>query len=188
MKIALILIWSCLLSLRALSAGEYDHLGKILVNLAPKLDHKQLKEFKYKDCKTQKEKWLLLFAAQIPFEETIEYSSNCFLEGKFTAKMGEFFPISLNVAHLKGITQISGKMKIAIIFTDKTILKLEFIKGSYLNEKKKVEKEFQLAYSFEIDPLNPTKIIKKDLGGKLDLLSQGKILKSIKLSPSQVKP
>lgn len=178
MKIALLIL---LIIPSAYSATKSIHLEQILINLAPKLEQSQLKSFKYKKCEIQKEKWILLFATQIPFEENIQMSGECDLEGKFIAKMGEFFPFTLQVANIKGIKQISGKIKFAIVFTDKTILKLELIKANYRNEKMKIEKDFQLSYSFEIDPLNPTQIIKQDLGGKLDIISKGKISKSIKL-------
>lgn len=181
MKLALLLL---LLIPSAYGVTQNVPLEQILINLAPKLDRSQLKSFKYKKCETQKEKWILLFATQIPFEESIQMSEDCDLEGKFIAKMGEFFPFTLKVANIKGIKQISGKMKFAIVFTDKTVLKLELIKANYRNEKMKIEKDFELSYSFEIDPLNPTKIIKRDLGGKLDIISKGKISKSIKLTGS----
>ena len=182
MKIALLFL--LMTSQTVLGASQNEHLEKVLLNLAPKLDKKELAAFKYKKCETQKEKWVLLFATQIPFEENIKFSGQCDIEGKFTVKMGEFFPFTLQVANIKGLKQLSGKMKFAIVFTDKTLLKIELIKAKYRNEKMEVQKEFQVAYSFVIDPLNPTKIIKRDLGGKLDIISNGKISKSIKLTGS----
>lgn len=176
-KVALL---SILIALPFLScnASANDHFEKILNHLAPKLDKKQLKSFKYKQCEIQKEKWVLLFATQTTFKESIKFSKRCDLQGSFTPRMGHFFPFTFEVANLKGIKQISGKMKVEIAFTDKTILKIEVIKANYRNEEMKIAKDFQLSYSFEIDPLNPSKIIKKDLGGKLDTISRGKITKS----------
>lgn len=158
-----------------------QHLRVIFKNLVPQLTQKQLNEFKYKDCAIQKEKWAMLVATKIPFEETIKFNANCDLMGTFIAKMDEFFPLSLKVKSLPSVALIKGKMKISIVFTTKTVLKLEFGQATYYNEKEKLMKSFQLVYSFEIDPLNPQKIIKEDLGGKLDLLEKGKITKSIKL-------
>lgn len=183
MKIALYSLSILLLS-QALAYSSTTHLDKILKNLASNLDKQQLKSFKYKKCDIQKEKWALLLAAQIPFEEKIKFSKNCNLQGSFTAKMGEFFPFTLQVSNIDGIKKISGKIKFAIVFTNKTTLKIELIKANYLNKKGKTMKEFQIAYSFEIDPLDPANIIKRDLGGKLDILSGGKISKSILLTPS----
>lgn len=157
------------------------HLKVILKNLAPQLTKKQLDNFKYKECNIQKEKWVMLMATKVPFQETITSNLNCYFDGSFTAKMDEFFPISLRVKNLPGVAMIKGKMKISIIFTTKTILKLDFGQASYYNEKNKLMKSFQLTYSFEIDPLNPVKIIKEDLGGQLDILDNGKISKKIKL-------
>ena len=169
------------LSTSAADTKRSDHIEKILASLLPNVDAKQLDKFKYKDCNIQKEKWVMLFATKIPFKEEVKFSDKCDLQGEFVAKMQEYFPFELKVKNLKGISKISGKLKISLIFTQSSVLKLEMIQAKYLDDKFKVGKNFQMTYSFEIDPLNPTKIIKKDLGGKLDFIKDNKIYKTVKL-------
>ena len=160
---------------------EPKHIQKVLKALVPKIVESEVKNFQYKDCSIQKEKWVLLFATKVPFKEEVKFTPKCDLEGSFVAKMHEYFPFSLKVKDLKGVRGISGKLKISLIFTQTSVLKLELIQAKYLNDKLEVAKEFQMTYSFEIDPLNPSKIVKKDLGGKLDFLKNQKIYKSVKL-------
>ena len=162
---------------------QSKHLNTILSALAPELkSSKELKEFKSQGCELQKQKWVLMLITKQSFDEKLKFSKTCDIQGNFSPKASEFFPIDFKLRGLKDVSRLKALVQITVVFGKETKLKLELNKASYYNQKNILQKEFALTYSFEIDPFNPQNFLKKDLGGSLYLYKGKKLLKKIKLN------
>jgi hypothetical protein len=137
-------------------------------------------------CHIQKEKWALILLTKQVFVEDIKFKDKCDIEGKFTVKADQFFPISLKLRKLNHYHLFNAKIKFEVTFTDQAVLKLELIQAS-LTGKKSIY--FKLDYAVIIDPLNPESMIKKHLGGNLVITSKDykKEIKSYKLKSDKLK-
>jgi len=131
-------------------------------------------------CNIQKEKWALILLTKQPFVENIKFKKGCDIEGSFTVKSDEFFPIKLKLRNLNNFNSYKAQMKFKVFFTDEAILKLKLEKAELLGKKLIY---FKLDYSVVIDPMNPEAIIKKHLGGNLSITTKDhkKVIKTYKL-------
>ena len=61
-----------------------EHLRTILKTLAPHLQNsKELRNFKTKGCRVQKEKWAMLLITQQTFKENVRFNKDCDLSEHF---------------------------------------------------------------------------------------------------------
>jgi hypothetical protein len=141
----------------------------VLKKTFTKLIGNDAKKLKTSGCKINKELWTQLLVTKKEFKETIKFNKDCDLEGTFTVKMSESFPMKLKIKNLKNFNYFQTNAKIDLKFTNQdTVLSLNFDK-SKLSGNNLIF--FSSDYSVSIDPFSKD-LIKKHLGGKIILHSQ----------------
>ena len=158
------LLLFCSLFVLSEARAELD-INALLKKIDPELI-KSSKNFKTEGCELQKEKWAGLLFIQTSFIETVKFSKTCDIQGTFTPKVNEFFPLKVKLRNLGKYSQLQTQIKTRIYYAEAALLTVD-LKDATLSGK--ASKKFSLDYTSEIDPLDPNNFIKKSKGGKLIL-------------------
>ncbi|MCT4641781.1 MAG: hypothetical protein N4A33_05735 [Bacteriovoracaceae bacterium] len=145
------------------NASKIDQTSRIIRGI---ITQKSSKTINVKNCTYNKEKWAMLLITKQSFKETLKFNKGCDIEGQYVTKMEHFFNVPLKIRN-KEFQKIKFDLKIEIEFKNDMILKLSF-KNGQLHRHKDIF-QFKGSQSFIIDPLNPDKIIKRNLGGSIHI-------------------
>jgi hypothetical protein len=179
-KNSLLLLLSILLlpfNLQASTKLDSSILDSIKAIL-PNIENNQ--KIKTQGCSFQKQKWLTALLTQESFTETLKFKKDCDLEGQYTVKVNDFFPINLKIQKHKHIKRIITNLKLEIIFTESAQLQIK-MKDAILKSNKDIS--FDMTYKIEIDPMAASPL-GKHKGGRVFLKRVGtkKINKSFPIN------
>lgn len=124
---------------------------------------------KTKGCAINKNKWLSALLTKESFVEEIDFNKNCDLKGKYKVRVDQFFPLKMKIRGLKNYSNIKTQMRLAIVFEDKAVLKLEMKKAKLSGVN---DLHFNMDYKVLIDPLSDNPLGKHQ-GGNLYLKRYG---------------
>ena len=102
-------------------------------------------------CDYQKEKWATSLLTKESFVEKISFKNGCDLQGTYTVKMDQFFPIEIAIRNHKSINKLKGNIKFEVVFEKKALLKISM---KEMKTKGSDNIQFDLAYGVYIDPLS----------------------------------
>jgi hypothetical protein len=147
----------------------------IASSLFPGLLSKQGKNpIKTQGCNFQKERWAMLLLTGESFKENIKFNKQCDIQGTFTVKRDQYFPVNFKIRNLKNYKSIKAHIKLNIEFEIQTLLVTRIKDAKLLGKTPLV---FGLEYKVAIDPMDPKNFVKKRLGGHLLIKRGGKLEK-----------
>ncbi len=153
-----------------LKAAETDDIKSIMA-LFP-FNQSKAQSIKTKGCKLNEAKWAALIITHEAFQESIKYGPECDIQGSFTVKYNEYFPLSLKIQKNE-LKSFVGKMHINIEFKESPYLILQLDDSKLSSDKKSLE--FKLKQEFQIDPFSEEPI-KKNLGTVISIKKDGKYI------------
>lgn len=157
------------LTISSSAYAQVDDINQELKKLIDSIISGGKSKVKTEGCTLQKERWATILLTKEPFVENIKFNKTCDLQGKFTVKADQFFPVKLQIRNLENYQGIMGEMKFQLVFSSEADLKVE-LNNSTLTGKKPIH--FKMHYTASIDPMNPKDLIRKRKGGELILTAK----------------
>lgn len=129
--------------------------------------YKSKEHFVVSGCDKTKMDWVQMAIMQQPKVFDYKFSENCDVEGTFTAKMNEEFPVKLKVRHLSDYKEVETKVLITLNGTTEGIL-IKFVgtDGVFSSEEEKVT--FKSWYTIDGNPILGKEFKKK---GEIELMA-----------------
>ncbi|MGE3611334.1 MAG: hypothetical protein AB7I27_17200 [Bacteriovoracaceae bacterium] len=124
-----------------------------------------LDRFRVDKCEKYKINWMNVLLMKESATLTYHFKEGCDIEGSFTPKLFQSFPIALKLKNLQSYEKISTQNTIFANIESKPILRLEMREGELTGKNGSVK--FEVDYAVQINPANRSKVLEKNLGGEI---------------------
>jgi hypothetical protein len=129
-----------------------------------KVRPKGTEKFRVDACDKKKINWMEVLMMRAEATLDYKFKPGCDIEGTIRPKILSEFPAKLKLRNVESYNEVESTNRVTANLDSKPILNLEMRSGE-LNGKSKVK--FEVDYQVQINPLDKSRPVEKNLGGEL---------------------